>query len=577
MTIGLLTLVVIIAITARHAAALKPDQVLIVANANSPASVELASFYATQRGIVKRNIVLIKTSEKYTISRQDYQTTIRGPIVQSLLERRLDGHIRSICLVWGVPVRIAEDSKKANPPASNLSAFYKAQSDDAIMRLTVCYKLLARIGQAPDNLPDPPNDRMEKFETLFVKPLPTQAVKAPKLDELILRLRKEVVRRQVKVRFTADKKVRVIAERQLMALYREMYGLKGLIGYVRDTKIINPPDIKLLMAAHEQAENALARLGRPNTPLTLANARGRIKLLKLVGGLRLVAGYKPKGLPVSRTKLTSRQQRARRMFLKTTASVDSELALLWAKTYKTEGAISNPLYRPRRVRSTAKGRPGAVMVARIDGPTVAIARKIVTDSLAVEKTGLKGVFYIDSGLPQRFVKSGASSGYRIYDKRLQVLNAFVSKKTNVKTVMDTSSKLFAPDTCPDAALYAGWYSLRKYVPAFKWRRGAVGWHTASFEAADLRNPKSQQWCPQMLLNGAAATLGAVDEPFLTAFPAPEEFYPLLLTGKYTIAECYWRTMPQVSWQMVLIADPLYNPFKTNPQLASSLLPGGLAL
>jgi hypothetical protein len=79
----------------------------------------------------------------------------------------------------------------------------------------------------------------------------------------------------------------------------------------------------------------------------------------------------------------------------------------------------------------------------------------------------------------------------------------------------------------------------------------------------------------MLTHGVSATAGAVDEPFLMAFTAPEEFYPLLLTGKYTIAECYWRTVPNVSWQMTLIADPLYNPFKTNPQVSTRVLPRGL--
>jgi hypothetical protein len=74
----------------------------------------------------------------------------------------------------------------------------------------------------------------------------------------------------------------------------------------------------------------------------------------------------------------------------------------------------------------------------------------------------------------------------------------------------------------------------------------------------------------------AATAGAVDEPLLMAFPAPEEFYPLLLTGKYTIAECYWRTTPKASWQLTLIADPLYNPFKKNPQVLLKHLPPGLA-
>ena len=66
------------------------------------------------------------------------------------------------------------------------------------------------------------------------------------------------------------------------------------------------------------------------------------------------------------------------------------------------------------------------------------------------------------------------------------------------------------------------------------------------------------------------------EPLLGAFPLPEEFFPLLLTGKYTVAECYWRTNPLVSWRMTLICDPLYNPYQVNPQLDVGKLPAGLA-
>ncbi len=70
----------------------------------------------------------------------------------------------------------------------------------------------------------------------------------------------------------------------------------------------------------------------------------------------------------------------------------------------------------------------------------------------------------------------------------------------------------------------------------------------------------------------AATVGAVAEPRLFAFPIPLDFFSLLLTGKYTVAECYWRTVPNVSWRMTLIADPLYNPFKANPQVSTDALP-----
>ena len=37
-----------------------------------------------------------------------------------------------------------------------------------------------------------------------------------------------------------------------------------------------------------------------------------------------------------------------------------------------------------------------VMVGRLDGPTPAIARRLVDDAMEVEKTGLTGTFYIDA-------------------------------------------------------------------------------------------------------------------------------------------------------------------------------------
>ncbi|MDP6634537.1 MAG: TIGR03790 family protein [Phycisphaerae bacterium] len=562
----------------RSAEGLKPDQVLVVANSNSAASRDLAGFYASQRGIPKRNIVLVKTVETYMVSRKDYQDNIRRPIVQAMLERRLDQHIRSICLIWGVPVRIAEASAQGSDPLVDIEAFGRSQVRLSLAKMASYYKLLDLVGQSPDKLPAIPVNRIENVADLFNAPLPASPAKTPDAKTLFERLRKAVVRRQIKVRFMSDKAKKAIAERQLMALQRELYGLRGLISYIRDTKITNPPDRKVLDAMLKKVEDGLGRLRRPETPKTLANARARTDLLRQSGGLRLVAGLAT-GSGKTTGKTATRRRKIRKLLSKTTASVDSELAMLWRGDYDIQGSLDNPLYwksRPVAVRSRVKPKGPVLMAARIDAPSAALARRVINDSIAVEKTGLKGVFYIDSGLPLRFATAANNGGYRAYDYRLRVLNTFVSKHTNMKAVLDTSGKLFAPGKCPDAALYAGWYSLKKYVPAFTWKRGAVGWHTASFEAANLRNPKSPQWCPQMLNNGVAGTVGAVDEPLLTAFPAPEEFYPLLLTGKYTIAECYWRTTPRVSWQMTLIADPLYNPFKANPQVSPKLLPAGLA-
>jgi hypothetical protein len=74
------------------------------------------------------------------------------------------------------------------------------------------------------------------------------------------------------------------------------------------------------------------------------------------------------------------------------------------------------------------------------------------------------------------------------------------------------------------------------------------------------------WCKRMLEEGVAATLGPVTEPYLFSFPLPDLFFPLLMTGKATLLEVYFLTVPQVSWMQILIGDPLYQPFKNNPAI-----------
>jgi len=247
----------------------------------------------------------------------------------------------------------------------------------------------------------------------------------------------------------------------------------------------------------------------------------------------------------------------------TLAAVDSELACLWWDEYKLPGMIPNPLNWRMTAAMRDKQTPLTLMVSRIDGPCRSDARRIIKASIATEAKSLRGTFYIDAGgLPRA----------RAYDEHLAGLSAFVRAKTKLKVVFDDKQSTFGLNSCPNAALYVGWYSLGRYVDSFMWARGAVGWHISSFEAADLRNAASTKWCTKMIQNGVAATIGAVDEPYLAAFPQPEEFFARLLSGKLTVAECYWQTVPAVSWRMILIADPLYNPFAANPQLDSVTVP-----
>lgn len=69
--------------------------------------------------------------------------------------------------------------------------------------------------------------------------------------------------------------------------------------------------------------------------------------------------------------------------------------------------------------------------------------------------------------------------------------------------------------------------------------------------------------------GVAATIGPVAEPYTVGFPKPAEFFGFLATGKYTIVECYAKSLLFASWMGVLVGDPLYNPFAKNPMLKES--------
>jgi hypothetical protein len=88
----------------------------------------------------------------------------------------------------------------------------------------------------------------------------------------------------------------------------------------------------------------------------------------------------------------------------------------------------------------------------------------------------------------------------------------------------------------------------------------------------LKREDPRGWVRGLLTDGIAATLGPVAEPYLQAFPTADDFFPLLLTGKLTLAEVYWKTTPWTSWMISMIGDPLYTPYKTNPALTIEDLP-----
>jgi uncharacterized protein (TIGR03790 family) len=208
----------------------------------------------------------------------------------------------------------------------------------------------------------------------------------------------------------------------------------------------------------------------------------------------------------------------------TAASVDSELSMVLFGDYQ--------LYRwqPNKLKDNVLGlRFNTLMISRLDGPNFKIAQGLIDRSIAAEKIGLHGSAYIDSRGIAKDDNRPYSFGY--FDQSLR-----------------------------DLAVLARFRTDLKYVDAFDFVDGAIGYHISSLEAVDLRDANSGQWCPAMLEDGITATMGAVSEPYLHAFPEPKEFFLQLFNGR-CLAEAYYYTKPFNSWQMVLIGDPLYTPFK----------------
>ena len=273
-------------------------------------------------------------------------------------------------------------------------------------------------------------------------------------------------------------------------------------------------------------------------------------------------------LKAAEHKKTQLDERARQLFhAESTASVDSELMLLWWPPYSLSRWVINPLYWQI---PDAKRRqiPSVLMTCRLDGTTPAIAKRLVDDSIAAEQTGLSGRVYIDArGIKFDRKADPPGTQYGGYDESFREAAKLLQDSAKMDVTLENTENLFPIDFCSDCALYCGWYALQNYRPCCKLVKGAVAWHLASLEMTSLRNP-GKEWAGNLLRDGAAATIGPVAEPYTIGFPRPEEFFGFLVTGEYTLVECYSRTTLLTSWTMCLVGDPLYNPYAKTPKLKS---------
>jgi uncharacterized protein (TIGR03790 family) len=155
--------------------------------------------------------------------------------------------------------------------------------------------------------------------------------------------------------------------------------------------------------------------------------------------------------------------------------VDNEMTLIMAGPYQTSGWLPNPFNLAYdRLPVIGRVRARTLMVARLDGPTPAIAMRLVDDALEVEKTGLRGICYLDA---RGLTGESHEGNYVWFDQHLIRLHDLLRQYSDMKLVLDKKPELFSPRSCPRRPFIAA--SPEEIFPAFKWQKGAVGYHVAS--------------------------------------------------------------------------------------------------
>jgi len=243
------------------------------------------------------------------------------------------------------------------------------------------------------------------------------------------------------------------------------------------------------------------------------------------------------------------------------AAVDSELAPLPLNDPNRllAGPSVNPHYGATNGVSLHPTN-GILLVTRLDGPTPAIARGLVDKAIEAEKNGLWGRGYFDF--------RGVTNEYKLGDDWIRAA-ADVSLRFGFETVVDDKPATFPADfPMSQIAFYAGWYDANVSGPLanpkVEWMPGAIGYHLHSFSAATLRSA-TQNWVGPLLASGVTATMGAVDEPYLSGTPDVGTFFARLLYLGFSFGEAAYASQGALSWQITVIGDPLYRPFERKPQ------------
>jgi uncharacterized protein (TIGR03790 family) len=257
----------------------------------------------------------------------------------------------------------------------------------------------------------------------------------------------------------------------------------------------------------------------------------------------------------------------------TSASVDSELTLLYRRmtgqVVATGGHIENPYFLGLRELADARRfshrEHDIYLVTRLDGFTVEDALALV-DRAAQSKADGKIV------LDQRAALTGSRSGDEWIERASQRLT---QAGHGERVVLETSTK-----PARDVEGVLGYYGWGGADPENRVRRvnmrftpGSIATNLTSFDARTFREPPAS-WKPSastnkadwwegssdtligdLIRDGVGGVSGQVGEAYVLGAVRPEILFPAYLAG-YNLAESYYMATAALSWQLVVVGDPL---------------------
>jgi uncharacterized protein (TIGR03790 family) len=275
----------------------------------------------------------------------------------------------------------------------------------------------------------------------------------------------------------------------------------------------------------------------------------------------------------------------------TGASVDSELTLLYRQMTGLRrpavGHVDNPYFLGER--DVSEARPfthkdyDIYLVSRLDAFTVEQALALVDRAAAPATVGR-------IVLDQR-----AALVNRTGETWLEEASSRLAKQGHAdRVVLETT-----PKPARDIKPVLGYFSWGSTDPQNRVRSVMIGFApgaiAGSFVSSDARtfHPPPDAWVPtgnssnrltwfagspesligDLILDGVTGVAGHVAEPLLQSVIRPQILFPAYFAG-FNLIEAYYLAMPDLSWQTVVIGDPLCAPFRTRT-LTRSDIEGGV--